>query len=140
MKKLAILLFMILCSTSVFAKEPESKTFLVLFKYKELKEVKTTIRDIESQLSSVFSTRHYSGNSELALIIEITSSDFDTCFLGEILIDLKNGNEVQLQQIAFRLFDLTENKILHQQYMSMYEESIIAKKKAQKAAKSDSKP
>lgn len=140
MKKFATLLLAMICCASVFAKDPESKTFLVLFKSKELKEIKTTIRDIESQFSSAFSTRHYSGNSELALIIEIPSCDFDECFLGEFLVNLENGQKVQLQQIAFRLFDLTENKILHQQYLAMYEESLLAKKKAAKAAKADSKP
>lgn len=137
MKKFASLLFALICCTSVFAKDPESKTFLVLFKSKELKDLKTSIRDIESQFSSAFSTLHYSGNSELALIIEIPSCDFDECFLGEFLVDLENGQKVQLQQIAFRLFDLTENKNLHQKYLAMYEESLLAKKKAAKAAKSD---
>jgi hypothetical protein len=140
MKKLAILLVLLICCASVFAKDPESKTFLVLFKNKELKETKTSIKEIESQFSSVFSTKHYSGNSELALIIEIPSCDFDECFLGEFLVDLEDGRKVQLQQIAFRLFDLTENKSLHQKYVTMYEESVSAKKKAAKATKADSKP
>lgn len=139
MKKVAILILALICCSSVSAKEPVSKTFLVLFKSKELKEIKTTIKDIESQFSSVFATRHYAGNSELALFIEIPSCDFDECFLGEFLVDLENGQKVQLQQIAFRLFDLTENKMLHQQYTAMYEESLLSKKKAAKAAKSDSK-
>lgn len=140
MRKLAILLFVMICSASVFGKDPESKTFLVIFKSKELKEIKTNIKDIESQFSSAFTTRHYSGNSELALIIDIPSCDFDECFLGEFLVDLEDGRKVQLQQIAFRLFDLTENKTLHQQYLAMHEESLAEKKKAAKAAKSDSKP
>jgi hypothetical protein len=140
MKRLAILLLLMICCGSVFSKDPESKTFLVLFKNKELKEIKTTIRQIESQFSLAFTTRHYSGNSELALIIEIPSCDFDECFLGEFLVDLQDGREVQLQQIAFRLFDLTENKLLHKKYLTMYEESIISKRKAAKATKADSKP
>ncbi len=129
-----------ICSASVFAKDPESKTFLVLFESKELKEIKTTIRAIGSQFSSAFSTKYYSGNSELALIIEIPFCDFDECFLGEFLIDLEDGKKVQLQQIAFRLFDLTENKSLHQQYLILYEESLLEKKKAAKASKADPKP
>lgn len=140
MKKFGILFILMISCASVFAKDPESKTFLVLFKSKELKEIKTTIRQIESQFSSAFTTRHYSGNSELALLIEIPSCDFDECFLGEFLVNLEDGSKVQLQKIAFRLFDLTENKILLQQYLTMYEESLVAKKKAAKASKSDSKP
>lgn len=140
MKKLATLLILLICCTSGFAKDPEAKTFLVLFKSKELKESKTSIKEVESQFSSFFSTKHYAGNSELALIIDIPSCDFDESFLGEFLVDLKDGRKVQLQQIAFRLFDLTENKSLHQQYVLMYEESVSAKKKSAKLTKADSKP
>lgn len=140
MKKLATLLLFLICCSSAFAKDPDSKTFLVLFKSKELKESKTSIRAIESQFSSVFSTKYYSGNSELALIIEIPSADFDECFLGEFLVDLENGQKVQLQHIAFRLYDLSENQNLHQQYMTMYDESTSAKKKAGKGSKADPKP
>ncbi|WP_111670093.1 hypothetical protein [Algoriphagus litoralis] len=140
MKKLATLLIFLICCSSGYSKDPESKTFLVLFKSKELKESKTNIKEIESQFSPFFSTKHYAGNSELALIIEIPSCDFDECFLGEFLVDLEDGRKVQLQHLAFRLFDLTENKNLHQQYVLMYEESVSAKKKAAKATKADSKP
>ncbi|GAA0880004.1 hypothetical protein GCM10009119_29740 [Algoriphagus jejuensis] len=138
MKSLSILFFFLICTSSVFANDPESKTFLVLFKSKELKEIKTSIKDIESHFSGSFNTKHYTGNSELALLIEIPSCDFDACFLGEFLIELENGQTVQLQQIAFRLFDLTENKAVHQQYITMYEDALSSKKKAAKASKSDS--
>lgn len=137
MKKLASLLLFLICCTSLSAKD-DSKTFLVIFKSSELKGVKTTIKEIESQFSDIFSTKYYSGNSELALIIEMPSGDFDKCFLGEFLVDLDNGQKIQLQQIAFRLYDLTENKVLHQQYLAMYEESLVTKKKAAKASKADS--
>ncbi len=138
MKKLASLLLILICCSSAFANDPESKTFLVLFKSKELKEVKTTLKAIESQFADIFSTKFYSGNSELALIIEVPSLDFDKCFLGEFLVVLENGQQVQLQQIAFRLYDLTENKVLAQQYREMYEDSLVAKKKAAKAVRADS--
>ncbi|MBN7812218.1 hypothetical protein J0A68_14790 [Algoriphagus sp. H41] len=138
MKRFAFLLLFLIGYQSVSAKDPESKTFLVLFKTKELKEIKTNIRAIESHFSTAFDTRYYTGNSELALLIEIPACDFDACFLGEFLIELENGQRVQLQQIAFRLYDLTENKALHQQYLALYEESQVAKKKAAKAAKADS--
>ncbi|WP_026968996.1 hypothetical protein [Algoriphagus terrigena] len=138
MKKFATLLLILICCNSAFANDPESKTFLVLFKTKELKEIKTTLKDIEEQFAGIFSTKYFAGNSELALLIEIPSDDFDKCFLGEFLVDLDNGQKIQLQQIAFRLYDLTENKVLHQQYQAMYEESLVAKKKAAKASKADS--
>jgi hypothetical protein len=138
MKKLATLLLVLICCFSAFANDPESKTFLVLFKSKELKEVKTSIKAIETQFAEDFSTRFYTGNSELALIIEIPSGNFDKCFLGEFLVNLENGQQIQLQQIAFRLYDLTENKVLAQHYRQKYEEHLVAKKKAAKASKADS--
>lgn len=139
MKRFAFfLLFLIGYSGLASANDPTSKTFLVLFKSKELKEIKTSIRAIETHFSEAFGTKYYTGNSELALLIEIPSCDFDACFLGEFLIELEDGSKVQLQQIAFRLYDLSENKALHRQYVTLYENSLAAKKKAAKAAKADS--
>lgn len=130
---------MMICCVSGFAKDPESKTFLVLFKTKELKETKTNIQGIEAQFSSFFETRYYSGNSELALLIEIPIQEIDECFLGEFIIELNDGSRVQLQQIAFRLFDLTENKALHRQYLAIYEDGLNSKKKAGRQTKTDLK-
>jgi hypothetical protein len=140
MKKLVTLLLLVFCYTSVFAKDPETKTFLVIFKSKELKDNKTSLKEIESQFSPFFNTKYYSGNSELALVIEIPSCEFDECFLGKFLINLDGGRQIQLQNIAYRLFDLTVNKNLLQQYLALYEENLGAKKKASKASKTDSKP
>ena len=140
MKKLAILLFLSLCCLTGFAKDPESKTFLALFKTSELKDHKTNIKSIESQFSSFFSTKSYDGNSELALIIEIPSCEFDARFFGEFLVNLGDGQKIQLQNLAFRLFDLSENQTLHQSYLAMYEESLLQKKKVSKATKATSHP
>ncbi|MBS4070007.1 hypothetical protein ACFPIK_04870 [Algoriphagus aquatilis] len=140
MKKLAILVVLTLCCFTGFAKDPESKTFLALFKSSELKEHKTNIKSIENQFSPFFSTKTYDGNSELALIIEIPSCEFDACFLGEFLVNLGDGQKVQLQNLAFRLFDLSENQLLHQTYLAMYEESLLQKKKTSKATKATSQP
>lgn len=140
MKKLATLVFLTLCCLTGFAKDPESKTFLALFKSSELKDHKTNIKSIETQFSPFFSTKTYDGNSELALIIEIPSCEFDACFLGEFLVNLGDGQKVQLQNLAFRLFDLSENQMLHQTYLAMYEESLLQKKKVSKATKATSHP
>jgi hypothetical protein len=140
MKKIVTLLLALICCVSVFAKDPEPKTLLVIFKSKELKDNKTTIREIESQFSSFFTTRYYSGNSELALTIEIPSTGFDERIFGEFLIQLQDGNKIQLQHLAFRLFDLTENKNLYKTYLAMYEENLTAKKKAPKTSRPSSKP
>jgi hypothetical protein len=140
MKKFAVLWFIIGLSTSVFAKNPEPKTFLVLFKSKELKEYKTGLKDIEAQFADVFSTEMFEGNSDPAILIKIPTGDFDACFLGEFLVDLNNGEKVQLQHIAFRLFDLSQNQTLHQQYLAMYEENMALKKKTAKPSKAASNP
>ncbi|MFN3998444.1 hypothetical protein [Algoriphagus sp.] len=140
MKKLPTLLILMIWCTSVFAKDPETKTYLVIFKSKELKENKISLKEIGSQFSSFFNTKFYTGNSELALVIETSICDMDDCFLGKFLINLDGGKQVQLQQIAYRLFDLTENKALHQRYLAMYEERLTARKKASKSPKPDSKP
>ena len=138
MKKLLLIFTLLICCNSGFAKDPESKTFLALFKPKELKELKTSLKQIESQFSDVFKTKTYAGNSEFALLIEIPACDFDECFLGEFLVNLEGDRKMQLQNIAFRVFDLTENKELHQAYLSMYEESLSKKKKDSKTARQSS--
>jgi capsule polysaccharide export protein KpsE/RkpR len=45
-----------------------------------------------------------------------------------------------LQQLAFRVFDLNENKALYQRYISTYEANLEQKKKALKTAKSATNP
>ena len=140
MKRLVILLIGMVCSFSVFAINPESKTFLVLFKSKELRDTKTSIKEIEDQFSFAFPTKSYEGNSELALIIEIPIGNFDMRFLGEFLVNLKNGQKIQLQHLAYRLVDLSESKALYQQYMAIYEETHTPKKKPAKTTRAASNP
>lgn len=110
MKSIGTLVIALFLSLSVFAKETESKTFLVLFKSKELKSLNTSLKEIQSQFSSAFKTRTYSGNSELALVIDIPKCEFDACFLGQFPVSLDNGEDMKLQEIAFRLIDMTANK------------------------------
>ena len=127
MRKFAVLILLLLFTSSVFAKETDSKIFLVLFKAKELKSLKTSLKAIETQFSS-FKTKTYSGNSELALLIDIPSCDFDECFLGQFLVDVESGGQLKLQDIAFRLFDMTESQKSLQVYLTAYEESLQKKK------------
>jgi hypothetical protein len=110
MKSVAILIVALLCSLSVSAKENETKTFLVIFKSKELKSNKISIQDIEDQFSSFYETKSYEGNSELSILIDIPACDFDACFLGNILISLDEDQKIRLEEIAFRVIDLTESK------------------------------
>ncbi|MEB2776300.1 hypothetical protein SYJ56_13330 [Algoriphagus sp. D3-2-R+10] len=123
MKSLGILVVTLFLSLSVFAKETEPKTFLVIFKSKELKSLNTSLKDIQSQFSSTFKTRSYSGNSELALIIDIPKCEFDACFLGQFLVSLDKGEDMKLQEIAFRVIDMTANKKTLDTYLTAFEES-----------------
>ena len=127
MRKFVVLILLLFGTGSAFAKATESKTFLVLFKAKELKSWKISLNDIESQFSS-FKTRTYTGNSELALLIDIPSCEFDECFLGQFLVETGSGQDLKLQDIAFRLFDMTESQKSLQVYLTSYEESLQKKK------------
>lgn len=125
MRSLATLFtFMILCS-SALAKEADSKTFLVIFKPKEIKNLNLSIQEIESQFSINFKTKTYSGNSELALLIEIPACEFDECYLGQLIINTNTGVKHKLQDIAFRLFDITKNqKVLNNFIVSFEQEPL----------------
>ena len=140
MKKLVFLFLFVGTFSLGFAKEPESKTFLVLFNVEELELLQTDMGSIAAQLNPFFPTKTYEGNSELALLIEIPSAAFDECLLGEYWVNLKDGRRFQLQQLAFRLFDLSENKAVHQRYMNQFDANVEQKKKALKSAKSASTP
>ena len=125
MKSLGILILTLFLSVSVFGKEKETepKTFLVIFKSKELKSLNTSLKEIKSQFSSAFKIRTYSGNSELSMIINIPECDFDACFLGQFLVSLDKGEDMKLQEIAFRLIDMTANKKSLDTYITAFEES-----------------
>ena len=140
MKKL-VLVFLFVCTCSLgFAKELESKTFLVLFNEEELEMLQTDMESIAAQLNPFFPTKTYGGNSELALLIEIPSAAFNECLLGEYWVNLKDGRRFQLQQLAFRVFDLSENKAIYQRYMLQFDANAEQKKKALKTAKSATNP
>lgn len=140
MKKL-VLLFLFVCTCCLgFAKEFESKTFLVLFDQTELELLQTDMGSIAAQLSPFFPTKTYKGNSEPALLLEIPTSAFNECLLGEYWISLSDGRRFQLQHLAFRVFDLSENKALYQRYVSNYEANLEQKKKGLKSARSASTP
>tara|TARA_R110002020_G_scaffold118214_4_gene270330 strand:- start:579 stop:998 length:420 start_codon:yes stop_codon:yes gene_type:complete len=123
MKSLGILVIVLFLSLSAFAKEAGSKTFLVIFKPKELKSLNTSLKDIQSQFSSEFKTKSYSGNSELAMIINIPECEFDACFLGQTLVSLEGGEDLMLQEIAFRVIDMTANKKSLDTYITAFEAS-----------------
>jgi len=140
MKKLVLVFLFVFTYCLGFSKESESKTFLVLFDEAELEMLQTDMGSIAEQLSPFFTTKTYAGNSEPALLLEIPTSAFNECLLGEYWISLSDGRRFQLQQLAFRVFDLSENKALYQRYISKYEADLEQKKKAQKLSKPASNP
>lgn len=120
MRVLFITLFTLISFNLTWANEDDTKTFLVLFKSKELKSHQTNLKEIESQFS-LFDTKTYSGNSELALLIEIPSCDFDECFLGDFLINTGKETDIKLQEVAFRVFDITESKKTMEVFLEAHE-------------------
>jgi hypothetical protein len=131
MRKFALLSIFLICCCSAFAKEAEPKTFLVIFKSKELKNLKLTLHEIETQFAEYFKTKAYSGNSELALLIDIPACEFDECYLGQLLVESSSGIQHKLQDIAFRLFDMTQSQKTLNLFLTAYDQSI-QKRKASK--------
>lgn len=139
MRSLGILVVIMFLSVSSFAKTDDPKTIMVLFQAKELKALKTSLSKIEAHFSGVFKTKTYEGNSVPTLVIEVPNEDFDKCMLGEFIINLGNKSQVQLQDIAFRMFDLTKGKNELQSYFSEYED-LQQQRKNDKTAKAKVNP
>ena len=121
-------------SLTSFTKNDDTRTFMVIFKQKELKSLNTNIKNIENQFSSTFKTKSYTGNSDLTLVIEVPTQNIDKCILGDILVEVGNDKEIKLQDIAFRVFDITEGKEELESFISEYEE-LQQQKKNNKTAK-----
>ncbi|MFC3880675.1 hypothetical protein ACFOSV_10825 [Algoriphagus namhaensis] len=134
MKKLGILIGCLLISFASMAGEGDSKTFLFLFKQKELKALKLSLKDLESQFAA-FKTKSYGGNSELALFIETPDGNFDACFIGQFLIRNEKKVNIKLEDIAFRMIDLSETQELKNQLLLAHEESLQKKKGDKNAQK-----
>ena len=139
MRSLGIVAIIMFMSLSAFAKNDDTRTFMVIFKQKELKSLNTTIKNIESQFSSAFKTKSYTGNSDLTLVIEVPTQQIDKCLLGDFLVEVGNNKEFKLQDIAFRVFDLTEGQKEMESFISEYEE-LQQQRKNDKTAKADLKP
>ena len=134
MRSLGIVAIIMFMSLSSFAKNDDTRTFMVIFKQKELKSLNTNIKNIENQFSSTFKTKSYTGNSDLTLVIEVPTQNIDKCILGDFLVEVGNDKEIKLQDIAFRVFDITEGKEELESFISEYEE-LQQQKKNNKTAK-----
>jgi len=133
MKSVAILIIVLFCSLSAHAKQNETKTFLIIFKSKELKSNELSVEDIETQFPSFYKTKSYEGNSEPSILIDIPECDFDACFLGNILISLDEDQKIRLEEIAFRVIDLTEGKKALEQRVSLLGNNDKKHPKSEKA-------
>jgi hypothetical protein len=129
-KFLAVILFTFI-GLQVQAIQPESKTFLVIFQSQELKQHKIALNQIEEQFSS-FDTKSYEGNSELALFIEIPSCDFDECFLDDFLVEVSGKKSLKLEDIAFRVYDLTKNESVFENFLSEQSQAKELKTKSRR--------
>lgn len=132
MKKIGIVILALFISSAALANDGGSKTFLVLFKSKELKALKISVKEIESHFSA-FKTKSYGGNSEPAMIIELPSGDLGDCFLGQFVVETKKKIKYRLEEIAFRMVDMTSSKEAKENFLIAYEENS-QKKKNEKAA------
>ncbi|MBN3583553.1 hypothetical protein JYB64_14225 [Algoriphagus aestuarii] len=139
MRSLGIVVIILWMSLSSFSINDDSRTFMVIFKQKELKSHDTNIKNIENQFSSAFKTKSYTGNSDLTLVIEVPAQNIDECILGDFLVKVGNDKEIKLQEIAFRVFDLTEGKEELKSFISEYEE-LQQQKKNNKTAKLNPTP
>ncbi len=120
-----------------FSKELEEKTFLVIFNKAELRANKTSVAYIELSLMNLFQTRSYSGNSDAAIIIKIPHSSIDKCQLGDYTIRVNPSKVSQLDQIAFKIYDMDESKEVYQELMAAYGEKSQKQQKADRADKEE---
>jgi hypothetical protein len=133
MKSLLLVITLLFYSVTAFAEDHETKTFLVIFQSNQLKSLKVSVKDIESQFSSSFKTKSYQGNSVPSILIEVPNCDFDTCFLGDFLIELEVGKKIKLQELAFRLIDIGKVK-------KSYESELITHEGQHKKGLKSEKP
>lgn len=110
MKYRILLAFILLLSIDCFSKEKPSKTFMILFNKTELKEVQSSPEYIALSLMDKFQTRTYSGHSEAALLVTFPDNKLTECEIGEILVQVNPATTLSLQEIAYRIIDIEENK------------------------------
>jgi putative ribosome biogenesis GTPase RsgA len=140
MKKVFPIIILCFLAFSGFSKNPEEKTFLVIFDKSHLKEIKTSTDYIELSLLNLFSTKAYNGNSDAAILVKIPNENFDTNQLGDMLIRLNANKVTPLSEIAVQIIDLGESKSTYSSLLASYEERMLKTKKANKAIKATPAP
>ncbi|MFD2037411.1 hypothetical protein ACFSKL_21620 [Belliella marina] len=105
-----------------FAKNPNEKTFLIIFDKAELKNMKTSPEYIELSLMNLFETKSFSGNSDAAILVKTSHESIDTCLLGDFIIRLNQTTITSLDEVAFQIVDLDKSKGVYQIMLSNFEE------------------
>lgn len=140
MKKAFSALFLVLLVSTGFAKNPDEKTFIIIFSKSELKENRTTTDYIELSLMNLFQTKSYSGNSDAAILVKVPYGNFDKCQLGDMTIRLNAKSVVSLDEIAFQIIDLDESKSTYKILLDAFEANNQKSKKANKQLKTAPSP
>lgn len=140
MKKGIIIAFLCFLTFSGFSKNPEGKTFLLIFDKAELKANKTSTDFIELSLMHLFSTKAYNGNSDAAIMVKIPYDGIDKKQLGDLFIRVNDKRISPLSEIAIQIIDLDECKTAYSTMLSSYEDRMLKIKKSNKALKATPTP
>ncbi|GAB2608332.1 hypothetical protein [Belliella aquatica] len=137
MKNILLTLFLFSFFSLGFAKNPNEKTFLIIFDKAELKNNKTSPEYIELSLMNLFDTKSYSGNSDAAIIIKTTQEKIDKCLIGDYIVRLNQTTITTLNDVAFQIIDLDQSKGIYQAFLSSIEGKVEkSSKKSNKFFKS----
>jgi hypothetical protein len=137
MKNLFLTILSFYIFTSVFAKNPNEKTFLILFDKSELKINKTSPEYIELSLMNIFQTKSYSGNSDAAILVKTSHQQIDKCMIGDFIIRINQEKIATLDEVAFQIIDLDESKGIYQKLLANLEDKNQKSKKSNKLFKSN---
>jgi hypothetical protein len=139
-KRIFLSIFFISIISLGFAKEPQERTFLILFDKAELKANKTSTTYIELSLSNVFKTKSYAGNSDAAIIVKVPYDNIDACQLADFFIRVNANKVSSLGEIAFQIIDMNESKNTYQYLVASLEDKMQKSKKSGKAIKAVPSP
>lgn len=126
--------------TRAFANDPGEKTFLILFDKAELKENKTSTAYIELSLMNIFRTKSYAGNSDAAILVKVPFGNIDKRQLGDFFIRVNASKITPLDEIAFQIIDMDENRAIFNAMYASLEEKLNKTKKNGKTAKAVATP
>ncbi|AFL84812.1 hypothetical protein Belba_2246 [Belliella baltica DSM 15883] len=124
MKNLLLTIFLFSFFSLGFAKNPNEKTFLIIFDKVELKNNRTSPEYIELSLMNLFETKSYSGNSDAAIILKTTQDKIDRCLLGDHIVRVNQTTITTLNDVAFQIIDLEQSKGVYQAFLSSIESKI----------------